>query len=210
MGVYLNSNSNHKEDYSESQLTSSSNLVPDCSDKHSQRKSVLAQHFLGNNNLSNKWVAEEVAFSGIKLHHKLQQDYLVQLQPNHQVDFSEINHHNNSHLVCLVNQVVRDLVSVNNHKLQQEDFLVNLRSTCRWDSEVVVFLANSKLNSSQAEGCLVKQNQQEDFSDNHSSNKLSRKEVSSINHQLLLQACLDKLEINQSQVHFFSQQDKDS
>jgi hypothetical protein len=184
--------------------------VPDCSDKHSQRKSVVAQDYLDNNNLSNKWVAEEVVFSGSKLHHRLLQDYLVKLQHNHQVDSSQINHHNNSHLVCLVNQVVRDLVSVNNHKLQQEDFLVSLRSTCLWDSEVVVFLANSKLSSSQAEGYLIKQNQQEDFSDNLSSNKLSRKEVSSINNLLLLQACLDKLEINQSQVHFFSQQDKDS
>ena len=74
---------------------------------------------------------------------------------------------------------------------------------------VVVFLANNKLNSSQVEDYLTKQSQQVDFLVKVSNNKLSRKEVSLINQLLLLQACLVKLEINQSQVHFSSQQDKD-
>ena len=171
---------------------------------------MVAQDFLDNNNLSNNWVAEEVVFSGSKLHLKLKQDYLVKLLPKHQVVSSQINHHNNSQLVCLLNQVVRDLVSVNNHKLQREDFLASLRSTCQWDSEVLVFLASNKLNN-QVEDCLTKQSQQVGFSVKLSNNKLSRKdkEVSLINQLLLLQACLVKLEINQSQVHFSSQQDKD-
>lgn len=75
---------------------------------------------------------------------------------------------------------------------------------------MLVFLASNKLNN-QVEDCLTKQSQQVGFSVKLSNNKLSRKdkEVSLINQLLLLQACLVKLEINQSQVHFSSQQDKD-